>query len=51
MKESLRRLPKVRDSLSFAYFDRCRIEQDAKVIAVYQEDAKYVIPCASLNTL
>ncbi|MDX2272808.1 MAG: type I-E CRISPR-associated endonuclease Cas1e [Cyanobacteriota bacterium] len=48
---SLRRIPKVRDSLSFVYFDRCRIEQDSKAIAVYQENAKYVIPCASLTTL
>lgn len=48
---SLRSLPKVRDSISFLQVSRCRIEQDAKAIAVWHEDGRYVIPCASLTTL
>jgi len=48
---SLRSLPKVRDSISFLQVSRCRIEQDAKAIAVWYEDGRYIIPCASLTTL
>lgn len=49
--KSLRSIPKVRDSISFVYVERCRIEQDAKAVAVLQEDGRYIIPCASLTTL
>lgn len=48
---NLRTLPKIRDSIGFLYFDRCRIEQEAKAIAVFKQKDKYVIPCASLSTL
>ncbi|MFQ3583475.1 MAG: type I-E CRISPR-associated endonuclease Cas1e [Cyanobacteriota bacterium] len=48
---SLRSIPKIRDSISYVYVERCRIEQDAKAIAVLQEQGRYVIPCASLTTL
>ncbi|MEB3189332.1 MAG: type I-E CRISPR-associated endonuclease Cas1e [Snowella sp.] len=48
---TLRTLPKTRDSISFLYFDRCKIEQESKAIAVFKEKDKYVIPCASLSTL
>lgn len=48
---TLRTLPKVRDSISFLYFDRCIVEQDAKAIAVFQKQNKYQIPCANLSTL
>lgn len=48
---SLRSLPKVRDSISFVYVERCRIEQDTKAVAIWQEDGRYVIPCAGLTTL
>ncbi|CAA9381091.1 CRISPR-associated protein Cas1, partial [uncultured Leptolyngbya sp.] len=37
-----RALPKVRDSISFLYFEHCRIEQDVKAIAIFQE--KNVVP-------
>lgn len=46
-----RTLPKVRDSISFLYFEHCRIEQDVKAIAVFQEKDRYRIPCASISTL
>ncbi len=48
---TLRTLPKTRDSISFLYFDRCKIEQEAKAIAVFREKYKYLVPCASLSTL
>lgn len=51
MMITLRTLPKVRDSISFLYFDRCIVEQDAKAIAIFQNSNKYQIPCASLSTL
>jgi CRISP-associated protein Cas1 len=44
-------LPKVRDSISFLYFEHCRIEQDEKGIAIFQEKDRYRIPCASIATL
>jgi CRISPR-associated protein Cas1 len=46
-----RTLPKVRDSISFLYFEHCRIEQDVKAIAIFQEKDRYRIPCASISTL
>lgn len=48
---NLRSLPKTRDSIGFLYFDRCKIEQEAKAIAIFQQKEKYVIPCANLSTL
>lgn len=48
---NLRTIPKTRDSIGFLYFDRCKIEQESKGIAIFQKKEKYVIPCASLSTL
>lgn len=48
---TLRSLPKTRDRLGFLYFDRCRIEQEAKAIAVFKKKDKYLIPCAGISTL
>jgi len=48
---TLRTLPKVRDRISFLYFEHCRVEQELKAIAVFREQEKYIIPCASLSTL
>jgi CRISPR-associated protein Cas1 len=48
---TLRSLPKTRESIGFLYFDRCKIEQEAKGIAVFKKKDKYLIPCASLSTL
>jgi len=47
----LRTLPKVRDSISFIYFEHCRIEQDIHSIAVFQKETCYRIPCANIQTL
>jgi CRISP-associated protein Cas1 len=48
---SRRTLPKVRDSISFLYFEHCRIEQDEKSIAIFHKQDRYRIPCASICTL
>ncbi|WP_218080943.1 type I-E CRISPR-associated endonuclease Cas1e [Anthocerotibacter panamensis] len=51
MLKSLRILPKVRDSWSFLYIDHCRVEQEAKAIAIYDQKGKTPVPCATLNLL
>ncbi len=47
----LRMLPKVRDRISFLYFEHCRIEQDDQAIVVFQEQSKFFVPCAAISTL
>lgn len=47
----LRTLPKARDRISFLYFEHCRIEQDERAIAVFKEQDKFFVPCASISTL
>jgi len=44
-------LPKVRDSWSYLYIERGKIDRDAKSIAVHDERGKTPIPCATLTTL
>lgn len=44
-------LPRVRDSLSYVYVERARIDQEDQAIAVHDEQGKVPIPCASLTTL
>lgn len=48
---NLRTLPKVRDNISFLYFEHCRIEQDDRAISIYKEKDKFHIPCACIATL
>jgi CRISPR-associated protein Cas1 len=48
---NLRILPKVRDSLSYLYVEHCRIDQDAKAIAIHDVQGKTPVPCASLTLL
>lgn len=47
----LHMLPKVSDSLSHLYVEHCRIEQDARAVALFDARGKVPIPCASLNLL
>lgn len=49
--KDLHLLPKVRDSWSYLYVERGRIDQDAKAIAIHDERGKTPVPCASLTTL
>jgi CRISPR-associated protein Cas1 len=44
-------LPKVRDSFSYLYVEHCKVEQEAKAIALYDKDGKAALPCANLTTL
>ena len=47
----LRRLPMVRDSLSFLYIEHARIEQDDSAIAIHDAHGQTHVPCASLLTI
>jgi CRISPR-associated protein Cas1 len=49
--KNLRLLPKVRDSWSYVYVDRCRIEKEGHAVALYDERGWVPIPCASLGLL
>jgi CRISP-associated protein Cas1 len=48
---NLRFLPKVRDSLSYLYVEHCRIDQEAKAIAIHDQQGKFPVPCSSLTLL
>src|SRR5258708_38830061 len=47
----LRLLPKVRDSWSYLYVEHCRIDQEAKAIAIQDQRGKVPVPCATLSLL
>ncbi|HZU12241.1 MAG TPA: type I-E CRISPR-associated endonuclease Cas1e [Chloroflexota bacterium] len=49
--KDLHLLPKVRDSWSYLYIEHCRIDQDAKAIALTDKNGKTCVPCASLTLL
>ncbi len=44
-------LPKVRDSWSYLYVEHCKIDQDAKAIALQDAEGKTAVPCATLTLL
>ncbi len=44
-------LPKVRDSWSYLYVEHCRIDQEAKAIAIHDTEGKVPVPCAVLTVL
>ncbi|MBA3946031.1 MAG: type I-E CRISPR-associated endonuclease Cas1 [Herpetosiphonaceae bacterium] len=48
---NLRMLPKTRDSWTYLYAERCRIDQDEKAIALQDLKGKTAVPCASLTLL
>lgn len=47
----LRTLPKVRDSWSFVYAHRCRVDVEDKSIAIHDVDGKTAVPCAAITLL
>jgi CRISP-associated protein Cas1 len=49
--KDLHLLPKVRDSLSFLYVERCRIDREDKAIALHDVAGTRSVPCANLTTL
>ena len=51
MPKDLHELPKLRDSLSYLYVERCRIEQDALSIALWDKEGCVQVPAAALGVL
>jgi len=51
MAMDLRSLPKVRDSWSFVYAERCRVDVEDKSIAIHDADGKTAVPCAAITLL
>ncbi len=49
--QDLHILPKVRDSLSYLYVEHCRIDQEAKAIAIHDQRGRFPVPCAALTLL
>ncbi len=48
---NLHDLPKVCDSLTYLYVEHCRVEQEEKSIAIYDQYGMTPVPCASLMLL
>lgn len=51
MPNDLQMLPKLRDSLSYLYFDKAIIERDNNAIVVLRKDERIPVPIASLTVL
>jgi len=49
--QDLRVLPKFCDGWSYLYVERCRIDQEARAIAIHNESGKVPVPCANLALL
>ena len=47
----LHELPKLRDSLSYLYLERCRIEQKHKAVEFIDQEGRTMIPAAALSVL
>jgi len=47
----LHEIPKLRDGLSYLYVEHCKIDQEAKAIAIHDANGKIPVPCASLTLL
>lgn len=49
--KDLHDLPKFRDGWSYLYIEHCRVDQEAKAIAVHDINGKVPVPCANLALL
>lgn len=49
--QDLRVLPKFRDGWSYLYVEHCRIDQEARAIALHDATGKVPVPCANLALL
>lgn len=49
--QDLHELPKTRDSLSYLYVEHCRVDQEAKAIAIHDATGVTPVPCAALALL
>ena len=51
LTRNLHELPKIRDRFSYLYVDRCRIDREAKAIAIHDVMGVTPVPCAGLALL
>jgi len=49
--QDLHVLPKFSDGWSYLYVEHCRIDQEARAIAIHDESGKVPVPCANLALL
>lgn len=49
--QDLHVLPKFRDGWSYLYVDHCRIDQEARAVAIHDATGKVPVPCANLALL
>lgn len=49
--KDLHALPKFSDGWSYLYVEHCRIDQEARTIAIHDESGKVPVPCANLALL
>ena len=49
--QDLHVLPKFRDGWSYLYVEHCKIDQEAKAIALHDKEGRVPVPCASLALL
>jgi len=49
--KDLHLLPRVRDSWSYLYVEHCRVDQEARAIALHDKNGIVPVPCATLTTL
>lgn len=49
--KDLHELPKFRDGWSYLYVEHCKIDQEAKAVAIHDAEGKVPVPCANLALL
>lgn len=49
--QDLHVLPKLRDGWSYLYVEHCRVDQEARAIAIHDQSGKVPVPCANLALL
>ncbi len=49
--KDLHDLPKFGDGWSYLYVEHCRVDQEARAIAIHDEEGKVPVPCANLALL
>lgn len=49
--QDLHVLPKFSDGWSYLYVEHCRVDQEARAIAIHDESGKVPVPCANLALL
>ncbi len=49
--QDLHVLPRLRDGWSYLYVEHCRIDQEARAIAIHDQSGKVPVPCANLALL